>query len=264
MLDVEMITSRLLNLNHRVNIQVLESVESTNLKAKELIQNGEEDVVVIAQEQTAGRGRLDRTWTSPPGGIYLSLTTQPNLPTEHYPLLTLLAGCAVVEALRRTAQVAVSLKWPNDLMLEEKKLGGILTELIFHSETQRYAVIGIGININFSTSDLQQDLQLGSTTLQTVTGKQYSLECIIVEVVDHILSRVASLEDPDSGYSVVEEWTALSSTLGRRVTAALDEDIHTGLAARITQSGSLVIVEDDGTEFVLDAGDVIHLNDNLP
>ncbi|MGY5876646.1 MAG: biotin--[acetyl-CoA-carboxylase] ligase [Candidatus Thorarchaeota archaeon] len=259
MLDAEKITSRLLDLNHRVNILILDSVESTNLMAKELIQNGRNDIVVIAQAQTAGRGRLERSWRSPPGGLYVSLSIQPEISPNEYPLITLIAGCAVVEVLRGISDVPVSLKWPNDLMIRGKKLGGILSELVITSDDRHFIVVGIGVNINFPVEDLHSDLISTTETLQSLTGQLFSLEEIIIGTIDGILKRVSNLERCDDVYSIIDEWTSFSSTIGQRVRVDAGSMVHTGLAIRITQSGSLVVVDNDESEIVIDIGDVSHL-----
>ena len=148
-----------------------ETLDSTNDLAKELaVQGAPEGTVVVAEAQTGGRGRLGREWDSPPGvGLYVSLVLRPMLPPMELPQITLTTAVAVVRAVRRVAGVAPGIKWPNDLLLNGKKLGGILTEMETESDRIRHVVVGLGLNVN--NPGFPPELAATATSLTLTAGR---------------------------------------------------------------------------------------------
>ena len=230
-----------------------DAIPSTNARARELAGEGETDVVVLADEQTGGRGRLDREWTSPSGGIWLSVLFRPDVSMARTPVFTLAAAVAVTRAAREAGVEAV-IKWPNDVLVEvdgeERKLAGILTEMEGEADRVAWVVVGIGINANVDPDSLPAAAT--PTSLSAVRG----------EPVDRRLFTQRLLEtfdpvgtDPES---VLDQWRTYASTLGREVRIETPDGEVTGEAVDIEYPGSLVV--DTGSERVsVAAGDCDHL-----
>jgi BirA family biotin operon repressor/biotin-[acetyl-CoA-carboxylase] ligase len=237
----------------------LESVDSTNTEAKKLLIQGEEEgIIVTAGRQTAGRGRKDRTWLSPAGGLYFSLILHPRLETESVPLLGLLGACAVARSLTELGVVDVSVKWPNDVLVKQCKIAGILCETVFLGSNSLGTVIGIGVNQNCPVSEMPHGLQWPTTSIIDEVGKATSIEsllCSIVNEVDRLLQRV---EKRGSFSVVLDKWRELSSTIGSRVRVHEDGKTIEGIVRNIDSKGALVVQTDDGLVSVLQ-GDVSHL-----
>jgi BirA family biotin operon repressor/biotin-[acetyl-CoA-carboxylase] ligase len=166
------------------NLHRLESVPSTNDTARGLARAGAaHGTVVVAEEQTRGRGTKGRTWHSPRGrGLYVSFVLRWDDPGELGPsfaLLPLAAGLAAGEAILESAGVSVGLKWPNDLVWERKKLGGILTESVFREKAPGFAIVGIGVNVNHEAADFPPDLKKTATSLLLITGRTADRERLL-------------------------------------------------------------------------------------
>ncbi|MGC8938865.1 MAG: biotin--[acetyl-CoA-carboxylase] ligase, partial [Thermodesulfovibrio sp.] len=142
-------------------IVVYDEVESTNSKANELLKQGyPSGTVVIADRQTKGKGRLGRTWISPSGkNLYMSIALKPGIPPKYATLLTLTSVVACTTALRRYTDIPVMIKWPNDMLIDDKKIGGILTEMKIEGEKIKSAVVGIGINVNMTEEDIPEEIK---------------------------------------------------------------------------------------------------------
>src|SRR4030042_3752887 len=160
-------------------IHHFETLPSTNDLAKELgSRNAPEGTLVVAESQSRGRGRLGRDWDSPPGlGLYVSLLLRPPLPPTEMPRITLTVAVAVVRALKRAAGVAPGIKWPNDLLVQGKKVGGILTEMETESDRNRHLVGGLGLNVN--NREFPPPLHLTATSLALATGASFSRRLIL-------------------------------------------------------------------------------------
>lgn len=230
-------------------VEFHDQIASTNHRARELVTEGQVDVAVIADEQTGGRGRLDRSWTSPPGGIYLSLGLRPNLTPPQVPLLTLGAAVATATAIRE-AGASVGIKWPNDILTtpDELKLAGILTESATTAETSvAWTVIGIGINANTDPESLPD----GATSLRALIG-----DVDRCHLTTHLLETFESLyEDPDT---ICDRWRSLTTTLGRAVRIDTGDSSIEGTATDITDTGALCVETAAGLQEIT-AGDCDHL-----
>ncbi|SDG34239.1 biotin--[acetyl-CoA-carboxylase] ligase [Halorientalis regularis] len=231
-------------------VEYHDSISSTNDRARELAAEGREDVVVLADEQTGGRGRLDREWTAPSGGIWLSIILRPTVPPASAPAFTLAAAVATTRAARE-AGVDAAIKWPNDVLVThgdtDRKLTGILTEMEGEADRVSWVVVGIGINANVEAADLVA----GATSLREETGdvnRRVFTQRVLEEF--HELRS-----DPDA---VVPAWRELADTLGRRVRVDTSGGEVVGEAVDIEFPGTLVIETDDGPVRV-SAGDCEHL-----
>jgi BirA family biotin operon repressor/biotin-[acetyl-CoA-carboxylase] ligase len=217
-----------------------ETLDSTNNLAKELAARGApEGTVVVAEAQTGGRGRLGREWYSPPGvGLYVSLVLRPMLPPMDLPQLTLTTAVAVFRAIRRVAGVAPGIKWPNDLLLHGKKLGGVLTEMETESDCIRYVVVGLGLNVN--TPGFPAGLAATATSLTLAAGRAFSRVDLLkawLEEFDELYDRFLN-----QGFApILEEWKGLTVTLGRAVTVRQGPREISGLALDVAPDGALLL-----------------------
>jgi BirA family biotin operon repressor/biotin-[acetyl-CoA-carboxylase] ligase len=217
-----------------------ETLDSTNNLAKELAARGApEGTVVVAEAQTGGRGRLGREWDSPPGvGLYVSLVLRPMLPPMDLPQITLTSAVAVVRAVRRVAGVAPGIKWPNDLLLNGKKLGGILTEMETESDRIRHVVVGLGLNVN--NPEFPAELAATATSLTLAAGGAFSR----VDLLKAWLEEFDGLYDRflNQGFAeILAEWKGLTVTLGTEVTVRQGPRKISGLALDVAPDGALLL-----------------------
>ena len=230
--------------------------DSTNRVGMELGYSGEpEGAVILAEEQTAGRGRAGRSWHSErAAGIYVTILLRPKISPMQAPLLTMMAGLSAHAAIQVQTELPLDLKWPNDLMLKGKKLGGILTEMYADTSLVRFVVVGIGININ--QDKFPGELSNLATSLRIETAKNQSrLE---------LLARL--LREFESGYnrflregsnSVTDRFIKASSyALGKRVRVTNGAESFTGVTAGLASEGLLQVERDDGRVVTVIAGDV--------
>jgi BirA family biotin operon repressor/biotin-[acetyl-CoA-carboxylase] ligase len=232
-------------------------VDSTNSVAMQLGESGEpHGAVVLAEEQTAGRGRAGRSWTSEKSaGIYCSILLRPPIPPAHAPLLTLVAGLAARDAAAEDLDALPDIRWPNDLLVGGRKFCGILTEM--HAEPDRihYAVVGIGINVN--QSKMPADLATIATSLRIETGKAHSRFELLIRLLQYF-DRYYNQFLADGALPVLRRFAQVSSYYeGKRVRITTATESFTGTTAGLEPSGVLRVARDDGRgiEAVL-SGDV--------
>jgi BirA family biotin operon repressor/biotin-[acetyl-CoA-carboxylase] ligase len=264
-LDTEQVRKMLNTKRLGKSIVHLPSTASTNTEAKALLEDGcGEGTVVISDIQTEGRGRLKRSWLSPKGGLWTSIVLKPkDLEPEKLPIISLMAGVAVAEILREQYMVNANLKWPNDILLKNKKLGGILSESIYSGKELAGVVIGIGLNLDFGISELDDELQETAITLKDVLqdDKEIHLESILASILTILETNYDMLLSKNVG-PILNRWCALSTTLGSKVSISLEsEDDITGTAESVNGSGALIIVKEDGSKHAVIAGDCIHLDE---
>ena len=225
-------------------------IDSTNSVAMRLGESGEpHGTIVLAEEQTAGRGRAGRTWTSEKSaGIYCSILLRPPIPPAHAPLLTLVAGLAARDAAAEDLDTLPDIRWPNDLLVGGRKVCGILTEM--HAEPDRihYAVIGIGMNVN--QTKMPEELSDIATSLRIETGKIHSrLELLIrlLRSVDRYYNQFLA----DGAEPILRRFAEVSSYFkGKRVRITTATETFTGTTAGLEPSGVLRVARDDGREIV--------------
>jgi len=235
------------------DVEYHDAIGSTNDRARELAAEGASDVVVLANEQTGGRGRLQRAWSSPSGGIWMSIVLRPDLPPARAPLLTLAAAVAVTAAARE-AGVDAAIKWPNDVIVPDEtaergglKLAGILTEMEGEANRVNWVVVGMGINANLDPTELGDDAtsiraEAGQTDRRVFTQR-------VLETFHDLRQR------PDE---VVDAWRDYAATIGQRVRVETTTDVIEGEAIGITDHGALVVDTGDD-ERVVHSGDCEHL-----
>ncbi|WP_114577546.1 biotin--[acetyl-CoA-carboxylase] ligase [Saliphagus sp. LR7] len=233
-------------------VEYHDSLPSTNARARELAAEGATDAVVVADEQTGGRGRLDRGWSSPPGGIWLSMLSRPSIAPARAPLYTLAGAVATARAVR-SAGVDARIKWPNDVVLtgdestDYRKLAGVLTEMEGEADRIGWLIVGVGLNANVDSGELPE----GATTLRELVG-----DVDRRAVVHELLSEFDALRGDLEG--VVPAWRELTATIGRRVRVDAPGGAVVGRAVDVTDSGGLVIETGERRETVA-AGDCEHL-----
>jgi BirA family biotin operon repressor/biotin-[acetyl-CoA-carboxylase] ligase len=227
------------------------SVTSTNEVAKqEAGQGAAEGTVIIAGEQTRGRGRMKRTWLTPEGNIALSVVLYPD--ASALSSLIMLASLAVVHSIESVTGLETQIKWPNDVMINGKKVCGILVESDVRGGKVNYAVIGIGINVNLKPED-SPEIQTIATSLSGELGVEVSR----FSIVRHLLVELERLYLTLSpGGSVYAEWRDRLITLGKEVKVTDGENIYEGLAESVDKEGSLLLRIADGSLKKIVTGDV--------
>ncbi|MEM4734889.1 MAG: biotin--[acetyl-CoA-carboxylase] ligase [Candidatus Thorarchaeota archaeon] len=233
---------------------LLDTISSTNDVARELVSQGAGDwLLVMARTQTRGRGRRNRSWISPEGGLYMSLTLRPPLADLPVSLLTILAGCGVHCAIEKLTGLSVCLKWPNDVLCRGLKLAGILCELM--TEPTMMVIVGIGVNVNVRAGDLREELRGRATSLLEESGSRLRVEAVAGRIISEIASRVELVENEGSYSSVLDEWRSINCTLGR-IVVVNDVTTQQGLAVDIDDVGRLVVQTDEGRLIAVEAGDI--------
>lgn len=234
-----------------------ETVGSTNTAAMEFAAKGYPDgTVVIADAQTRGKGRLGRTWVSPPGrNLYMSIILKPEIPPRDATVLTLMSAVACTSAIKKLTLVPVSIKWPNDLIVRNKKLGGILTEIRADMDRIITAIIGIGININLETEDMPDDIKTLATSIKLETGESHSRTIFAVEILKEIDKWYDTLIKLGKK-TIIEEWLQLSSTIGQTVKVTTGDAVITGIAEGIDSEGVLILKLPDASLKKISAGDL--------
>ena len=236
-------------------LHCLEEVPSTNDLAKELAEQGAvHGEVVVAERQTAGRGRRGRSWSSPAGkNLYLSVVLRPQLPPQRAAELTLVASLAVCDACRQ-AGVDAGIKWPNDVLVGGRKVAGILTELGAEPDEVHWMVVGIGVNLNAIREDFPEELRGQATSLALERGQPVPralFAAALLALLEEWLDRHA-----EEGFQAVREaWRARSATLGREVRVEVDGAELTGVAEDLDETGALLVSRKGGRVRVV-AGDV--------
>jgi BirA family biotin operon repressor/biotin-[acetyl-CoA-carboxylase] ligase len=232
-----------------------EEIGSTSDRAKELADEGaEHGEVVVAEAQTAGRGRRGRAWASPPRkNLYFSVILRPDLPPSRAPELTLVGALALCDAIRQ-AGVAAAIKWPNDVLASGKKIAGILTELAAEPDRVHWVVLGAGVNVNARAEDFPEELRGEATSVLLERGHPapralFAAACFTA--LEGWIDRHA-----EEGFGVVREaWRERSATLGREVVVKGDGREIVGTAEDIDEAGALLVRTAGGLERIL-AGDV--------
>ena len=239
------------------HIHCFETIDSTNLQAKTMGQQGApHGTALIAQAQTAGRGRLGRSFHSPDGqGIYLSMVLRPQCHATELMHLTCAVGIAVCDAIEAVTGLRPGIKWTNDLVFGKRKLGGILTELsLDKSGNVNFAVVGIGINCTQKTADFPEDIQNIATSLSESTKTEIS----VPQVAAAILSSLAAMSDRLLSHRepLLEQYRRDCVTLGKEISVVTPTSVRHGIAVDIDGDGALVVDFPDGHREAVSSGEV--------
>lgn len=243
------------------NIYYEETVDSTQKIAHRLsMENAPEGTLVIADEQLQGKGRLGRSWHSPKyTGVWMSIILRPDIPVGKTPQLTLLTAVAVVQAIQEITGLEPRIKWPNDILLNGKKVTGILTELQAEADKVHAVIVGIGINANQKTEDFPLEIRSKATSLFIESGKKVNRS----ELIRAVLAKLEKLYKLylSNGFEPVKIlWESYALSIGKTITARTLNKTITGKALGITEDGVLKIEDADGKIHYVYSAD-IDLND---
>jgi BirA family transcriptional regulator, biotin operon repressor / biotin---[acetyl-CoA-carboxylase] ligase len=233
-----------------------ESLPSTNTELARLASEGAaEGLAILADEQTAGRGRLQRAWSSPKGaGLYFSLLLRPAIPQDQWPLITFVAALAVGDALREAADLETDIKWPNDLLSGERKICGILAEAI-DTPLGRSVILGIGINL--TQRAFPEELVNVATSVAEASGRQPDRETILAALLRALSRWYSLLHEPAGREKIVAAWTSRSSyAKGRLVQVSNGDEVWQGTTCGIEDDGALRLDTATGEVKLIRAGDV--------
>ncbi|MGB9735482.1 MAG: biotin--[acetyl-CoA-carboxylase] ligase [bacterium] len=249
---------RLGSLNFLKEIIYFSSIESTNTKASELALKGyDEWTVIVADTQSKGKGRQNRNWYSPPGvNIYTSLIVKPNISYKHIPSLSLLAGLIVAFTIEHFTGMQPTLKWPNDVLVNKKKISGILLELFNNLYEKHGVVVGIGINVNSDVKDYPDQLSQLATSMMTLTNKPYDRVEILVYLYSTFYKWYNVYCANDGFNSIKEQYMQRFEMLNRYVKIINRDETITGTVRDIDEYGRLVLEKDDGKLMNINSGDV--------
>jgi len=214
--------------------------------------------VILAEEQTGGTGRLGRAWVSPAGGIWLTLILAPKIPVDRIFMVTMAGSLAVARAIRKEFDLGALIKWPNDILIGDRKVGGLLLEVSSTESRVNSCFLGIGIDVNIPLTALSPELRRTVTSISAELGREVAREPFLAAVLWELEIRLNLLEGGEFD-SIVREWRSLSSTLGHRVRIATLSRSFDGEAVDIDEYGALIVRKDSGAVERVIAGDCIHL-----
>jgi len=251
--------SKKLNINLIKKIVVFDEISSTNNEAKKLALNGEDEgTIVISRIQNKGRGRFDRIWESPNGGVYLSIILRPKCNPEKAMLLSLLAAIIISKTIS-SYNLVPKIKWPNDVRVSGKKIAGVLIESEAYDKRIKYVIIGLGVNLNIDSHNFSKTIRSNSTSLSQEIGKTIDYFSFVKKLLNNIDKYYKIFSSKRYGY-IINEWKNQSDTIGRRVKINTTSGEFLGDVIDINQSGFLEVVLDSGKHLTLSSDECIYLN----
>ena len=238
------------------DVRYMETIDSTNLYARRLGEDGAaEGVLVVADEQTAGKGRSGRHWTTPPGSaIAMSVLLRPRIAPERISMVTLVMGLAVAKAVRELYGLDALIKWPNDVVVNGKKICGILTEMSAELMAVNYIVIGVGINSNMK--EFPEEIRTTATSIALELGRDVSRARLIAEVMKHFETLYRSFLETSDLSGIISDYNAILVNIGRRVRVLEPGNEYSAKALGIDRNGRLLVRTDEGTVRDVYAGEV--------
>jgi BirA family biotin operon repressor/biotin-[acetyl-CoA-carboxylase] ligase len=242
------------------NLLVFDELDSTNSTAKELARYGaEEGTIVLARTQNQGRGRFDRIWQSPEGGIYLSFILRPKVSAEKTSLLPFVAALALTKAIE-SFDLHATIKWPNDVRVNGKKIAGILLESEVTGQAINYVVVGIGMNLNIDITLFSTDIQPKSTSMSHELGNPVDyhefLKTFFIQF--GIFHKLFASQQYDR---IIDEWKTHTDTLGKTIRVQTSAETLQGIASDIDQSGFLLLRTEQGDTKRIMSGDCLYFDE---
>jgi BirA family biotin operon repressor/biotin-[acetyl-CoA-carboxylase] ligase len=239
------------------DIQVFEQTTSTNDVMEKLARDGvKEGIVVFAESQTSGRGRLGRKWISPERkGLWFSVLLRPDLRPQETTQLTIASATALRRAIQSQTGLSPEIKWPNDILIRGKKVAGILTELSAEVDRVKHIVLGIGVDVNLGAGELPAELRKTATSLKMETGETISraeLAVTILQALDEDYTRIGA----GRFAAVADEWEGHCATIGKNVTVQIGERKIRGCAESLDDDGALIVRTEHGRLERIIGGDV--------
>ncbi len=234
----------------------LESVDSTNNEVKRRVETGElENLLVVSEEQIAGKGRRGRSWKSPRGtGIWMSFVIKPELEPESAPMITLVAAMACAKAIREITGLEASIKWPNDIVVNGKKVVGILTEMSTEMMYVNYVVVGVGINVNME--EFPEEIKEVATSLKIEAKSEISRSQLVAKFGEQFEKYYQEFLDKQNLSSIREEYEEYLINCNKEVAIQQGQDRWNGIALGINNNGELLVKKQDGEVQVIRAGEV--------
>ena len=233
---------------------------STNIMAKEKALHIEERIaegtLIITERQSAGKGRLGREWFSPAGGIWLSIILYPQLSPSYISRITLMTAVAAVKAIEICTQIEPQIKWPNDILINEKKVCGILTEMSAELDIINWVVVGIGVNVNIDHQRFPEDIQANTISLKEVSGEEVLRVKLAQTFLQEFEKYYEKLKRKEFS-SILKEWKLYSHTLGKKIRVDMGERIITGEAIDINEEGALILKKEDGELIKIISGTIL-------
>jgi len=241
--------------NLRFNIYYLSTCSSTQDVAEKLaLEGASEGTIVIAEKMEQGRGRLRRSWIASEGGLWFSVILKPTY-VKNLQLITLAMGVGVANGIRKSTGLEVKLKWPNDILLNDKKVGGILVEGKLEADKVHYIIVGIGINVN---NVLPPELTYIATTLSEASGRKLHRIPIFLSILRELDNQYTLLIQGEER-KITNEWKKLSSTINKMVEVVMDNESIRGLAVDLLPDGALLVKTERNELRKIYSGDIIHL-----
>ena len=240
---------------------VYNEVSSTNTVARFLsMNNAENGSVIISEKQTHARGRSGKSWEAPLGGVWLSIILQPNVDHSRLPLITLATGVAVAKTLEKIGVENPEIKWPNDIMINDKKVCGILTEAVTKFNTIESVIVGVGIDANLNIEEFPEELQSGTTTLKDELGKKGD-ENLLIRLFLEEFERTNEILNHGGYEEILKEWRKRSYTIGKIVEVREPfNKYYDGYVVGIGKEGALIVEKIDGTLEKVISGECIIKN----
>jgi len=238
-------------------IEYFKEIDSTNIKAKELAEEGApEGTVVIAEKQVKGKGSKGRTWLSPEGdGIYASLILRPAMAPSGAPKITLMTAVAITEALLSLVQIKITIKWPNDILIKGKKLAGILTEIAADMDAVDYIIVGLGLNVNTPLQNFSEELKDLATSIYIETGEPFSRTRLVRAYLEYF-EKYYKMFKANNFTPIMNRWKQLSNIIGQKIIVDVIGKRHVGEVTNIDYEGVLILKDDKGGFQRIFSGDI--------
>jgi len=242
-------------------IRYLENTPSTIGVGKQLTAEGDIEklhgMVIVAEEQTGGVGRMGRAWVSPSGGIWVTIILKPHMPVDHIFMITMAGSIAVARAIRNEFDIGALIKWPNDVFIGNKKVAGLLLELSAEADVVHHCLLSIGIDVNVPISNFSPELQDRITSISIELGHEVDRAALLARILKEFESRFLLVESGEYD-TIIREWKSISCTLENRVQIRTLKNSFEGDAVDIDEFGALIIRKENGKLERVIAGDCSH------
>lgn len=240
------------------NIIYFEQVDSTSLHAKRLAEHDfEEGTAILAEEQLKGKGRLGRAWASAKGkGIWMSLLLKPKINPTDAAKITLMAACAVCKAIEEVCEIYPQIKWPNDIVINGKKLCGILTEMSAELDEINHLIVGIGINVNIQPHEFSEEIRAIATSIEIEKENPILRKNLVAAILNHFESYYDVFTKTGSIQDLIAEYKQKSAILGKEVRVISSTIEQRGIAYDISEEGQLQLKLEDGSMKEIISGEV--------
>jgi BirA family biotin operon repressor/biotin-[acetyl-CoA-carboxylase] ligase len=242
-------------------MRYLENTPSTIWVGKQLCSEGTVDkmhgLVIIAEEQSGGLGRMGRAWVSPSGGIWITIVLKPDIPVDRIFMITMAGSIAVARAIRKEFNIGALIKWPNDIFIGNKKVAGLLLELSAEADVVHHCLLSTGIDVNVSLKKFEPALQDQITSICAEVGHEVDRASFLARILNEFENHYRLLESGEYD-AIIREWKSLSCTLENRVQIRTLKNSFEGEAIDIDEFGALIIRKDNGKLERVIAGDCFH------